>query len=251
MYKDQITTVLDGSRREKMIHFYRDLMKYPVIDEGTQGGDAVFAAAKTGRVKISSTPLPYAVGPTCMWIEAAWVDGTYAEIIKSGEVEYQVEPKDTYYHARSGFVGDPNGNTSCIINYEKDYEARRAAGLKNGWYADEYRSVFYLKNIKLCHEFYTGVLGFKEVYSWKEHAGDRGFKYELCEGGSSYLEILFREPFVRTRLGMVELVSKDINKLWQTVSARSGELVTAPPSGNDRSFSVADPDGNIIRICAE
>ncbi|GHV47360.1 hypothetical protein AGMMS49546_36880 [Spirochaetia bacterium] len=250
MFKDQVVAVLDGSNREKMVHFYRDIMRYPVIDEGKGGGDLIFAAGKTGRVKISAEPLPYAVGPMAMWIEASYVDDVYAEIVKGGELEYHVPPKTSYYHARPSYVGDPNGNTICVINYEKDLETRKAAGIAKGWYAEESRAVFYLKNIALCDEFYTTVLGLKKVYEWKENLGDRGFKYELCEGSRSYIEILLREPFVRLRLGMVEIFAKDIEGLYKSVSAKPKVEILKPLAGNgsNRSFTLADPDGNIIRI---
>jgi catechol 2,3-dioxygenase-like lactoylglutathione lyase family enzyme len=255
MFTDRILTVLDGTNREQMTHFYRDIMRYPQrrgADPAAQSpaGDTIFDAGKTGGLRISASPLPYGVGPTAMWIEASYVDDVYNEIVKTGELDYCVPPKDTYYHARPSYVGDPNGNTTCVINYEKDLPARREAGLKNGWYAEEYRSVFYLKNIGLCREFYTEILGLKQIYDWKENLGDRGFKFELCPGSHSYLEILFREPFVRLRLGMAELFAENLDTCFSGLSKRPGVTILSPPAGTgaDRHFSLADPDGNIIRI---
>ena len=179
------------------------------------------------------------------------MDAAYAEIkSRKEDIPLLVDLQNMYYGSREFQVLDPDGNITCIINYEKDLHARKVAACENGLYAEEFRAVFYVKNLAACYRFYTEVLQMASVYQWEEHLGDRGYKYQLCKGSTSYVETLFREPKTPLRHGIAEIYTQDINACFARIAERGGEFVSrgVQADGGAPFFELQDPDGNLIRV---
>ncbi len=252
MFKDRLCVVLPSERFFEVAVFYGETLGLAALpaQQPEAGRSALFKAGRTGMVKVTDAAPGLPAGPTAIWIEASCVDEVYELVKARGNVRFLAELGDVYYHAREFQTLDADGNIACIINYEKDLAARRAAGLQGGVCADEFRAVLYVKNLAACHRFYTEALGLADVYHWREHEGDRGFKFQLCEGSHSFIEILFREPKSTQRQAVMELWAEDIEAAFARAASHPDTMVLSPlqKGTGGLSFTLADPDGNALRI---
>ena len=108
-----------------------------------------------------------------------------------------------------------------------------------GYFKQEFRGVFYVRDYEKAITFYRDVLGLEVPYSWDYAPDDRGTKFRVAGG---MLEIIRREPEIPQGPGTIMIEAEDVNACYASGSRKPGE-----PYGI-RKFQLMDPDGNLVVI---
>lgn len=247
MFEDFLAALLPSQQPDQLSQFYRDTLG---LSPTPDGAGHTFTAGRSGQIQAVPLASGLPPGPTALWLEAGFVDHTYAEVCGRRGAPLLVNLTDTYYGAREFQTLDPDGNISCIINYASDLPQRRW-NTTSTLYGSEFRVVLYVKNLRACYQFYTQTLGLPCVYEWEENRGDRGYKYAVRPRGAVYVETLFREPLSPLRQATLALRAKDLDTCFQAVRQRCPGAICSPLCGNILGypgFALSDPDGNRILI---
>ena len=117
-----------------------------------------------------------------------------------------------------------------------------------GYFKQEFRGVFYVRDYEKAITFYRDVLGLEVPYSWDYAPDDRGTKFRVAGG---MLEIIRREPEIPQGPGTIMIEAEDVNACYASVSRKPGVRVFQAPVDEPygvRKFLMKDPDGNLVVI---
>ena len=239
-YIKNVTTVAD---------YYGEVYGLPVVNIVPEGCDIQMLGNGYIQLRTDETDIPQ--GPGSLWIQARDVDKVFAEVSQHPKANIFEAVEDKYYHARVYRAIDPAGNAMAVVEYEKDLGSWQGNVSKGEYFNKEFRSVMFVDDLDLCHQFYTQTLGLKCVYAWDEGPGDRGYKYELDEESDAYLEILHRIPLMPQGKVTIELGAKDAAACYMAIKDKPGIVVLDALSTDSQGkefFRLRDPDGNALLI---
>jgi catechol 2,3-dioxygenase-like lactoylglutathione lyase family enzyme len=111
--------------------------------------------------------------------------------------------------------------------------------------------VFHVKNLTKSLAYYTGVLGFKPVFSWGTPPFYAGVSYK------SVVIHLNQAPDAKDRRGkgaVYIFVSSGVDRYYGKVVKAGAKIIGAPPQWYEyglKDFKLADPDGNWLSFGEE
>ena len=244
-----IKSVFYIKNADAVADYYNDVYGLPVVNTFPEGCDIQMLGNGYIQLRTDETDIPQ--GPGSLWIQARDVDRVFDEVSRHPKANIFEAVEDKYYHARVYRAIDPAGNAMAVVEYEKDLHTWQGTVCKGEYFNKEFRSVMFVDDLDLCHEFYTKTLGLKCVYSWDEGPGDRGYKYELAEGSDAYLEILHRIPLMPQGKVTIELGAADTAACYEALKDQPGVVVLDELSTDSQGklvFRLRDPDGNALVI---
>lgn len=117
-----------------------------------------------------------------------------------------------------------------------------------GYFKQEFRSVFYVKDYEENIRFYGEGLELKSNYSWNYAQNDRGIKYIVAGG---MLEIISRHPPLEQGKGTIMIEAEDVDACYASLRKKDWlhfiEEIADRPYGI-RVFRLMDPNGNDVVI---
>ncbi len=106
-----------------------------------------------------------------------------------------------------------------------------------------------VENLEASVAFYSGKLGMKEVFDFKDEQGKR-FGLYLHVGGRNFIELF--EGKQPGQGGSYQHICLEVDEINDTVSdlRKGGVECSDPKLGNDQSWQawITDPDGNRIEL---
>ncbi len=218
-YTGKMKSVFYVKDTEPLERFYEDVYGLPVVKRNPDGCD--IAMLEYGGIRLSTSDPGIPQGASSLWIEGRNIDRVYEEVSKNKSFGEFEAPEDKYYHARVFRVLDPVGNAMAVVEYEKDLGTYDGPVIRDnfGYYRKETRSVSFVDDLDAAYKFYTEKLHLKCVYSWDEGPGDRGFKYQLTEDSTAYLETLHRLPLMPQGHTTFEFEVEDIVDCFSELSS--------------------------------
>lgn len=251
LFNGEIRSLLYVKDYQAMTHYYGEVLGLKRVCEWTDGKfhSCQFAIAENGRIELTDCPAPIPQGPTSLWVEASSVDDVYTTLQNTPESNIDEPLSDRYYHARVFTVVDPEGNSTAIVNYEKDVQPGTGEIPKEEFFKNEFRAVSFVEDLNACLRFYTEVLELECVYSWYEGPGDHGFKYQV--DGHNFVETLHRIPLVPQGATTIMLEAENLDFAYQRITSKENikliEDLHDTPQGI-RAFEIMDPNGNGVII---
>ena len=117
-----------------------------------------------------------------------------------------------------------------------------------GYFKQEFRGVFYVKDYDKAISFYRDILELESPYSWDDGPEDRGTKFQVAGG---MLEVIRREPERPQGPGTIMIEAWDVDACYEVLSKKPGVRVfqqpVNEPYGNQK-FQLLDPDDNLVVI---
>lgn len=115
-------------------------------------------------------------------------------------------------------------------------------------------------------DFYVGLLGFRVEYDRPEEGfaflslGSAQLMLDMIGAGRTFETAPLEHPLGRGCNLQIEVTAAEIDRMHEAVSAAGGQIIlpletksyrTADGEHGQRQFAVMDPDGYLLRFCAE
>lgn len=251
-FKDELIGVLYVDTFDSCVEFYEKKLGLKRVKEWDDGDCRGIRVEVTGGgfLEIVDFKAPPPQGPTSLWMEAKDINGLYASLQKTPDMDIFEEIADMYFHARSFQFRDPDGNATFVVAYENDVKPYTKDAVLGDYFKDEFRTVLFVDDLDACYEYYTRVLELPCVYQWDEGPGDRGFKYQTA-GSGAYIETLHRIPLTKQGAATIKIEARDVDACYTALQVKPDANITAQITDTHygtRQFELTDPDQNKIII---
>lgn len=87
-----------------------------------------------------------------------------------------------------------------------------------GYFKQEFRGVFYVKDYDKAISFYRDILELESPYSWDDGPEDRGTKFQVAGG---MLEVIRREPERPQGPGTIMIEAWDVDACYEVLSKKA------------------------------